>query len=84
MRKIIIDLWYGNTIQDCDGLTYSFSDCDCVYCGNFVKNGQFVGDYTTGDFREIEKLYSRMNGEKRWCKRVSNPFDAFAAGANPD
>lgn len=65
IRKIKIDLWYSNTIQECDGLTYSFSDCDCVYRGNIIKNGQFVGDFTTGDFREIEKLYRRMNGEKR-------------------
>lgn len=63
-RKIIIDLWYGNTLQECDGLTHSFSDCDCVYRGNIIKNGQFVGDYITGDFRAIEKLYSRMTGEK--------------------
>lgn len=64
-RKIIIDLWYGDTIRQCDGLTYSFSDCDCVYRGNIIKNGQFVGDFTTGNFAEIEKLYSRMNGEKK-------------------
>lgn len=38
-RKIIIDLWYGNTLQECDGLTYSFSDCDCIYRGNIIKNG---------------------------------------------
>lgn len=68
IRKIIIDLWYGDTIRECDGLTYSFSDCDCVYRGNIIKNGQMVGDYTTGDFREIEKLYSRMNGEKKAVK----------------
>lgn len=65
MKKIIIDLWYDDTLSECDGLTCSFSDCDCVYRGNIIKNGQFVGDYTTGDFREIEKLYSRMNGEKK-------------------
>lgn len=63
-RKIIIDLWYGDTLQECDGLTCSFSDCDCVYRGNIIKNGQFVGDYTAGEFQSIEKLYRRMNGEK--------------------
>lgn len=68
IRKIIIDLWYGDTIRECSGLTYSFSDCDCVYRGNIIKNGRFVGDYTTSDFREIEKLYSRMNGEKKEVK----------------
>lgn len=37
-RNIIIDLWYSDTLTDCDGLTYSFSDIDCVYRGNIVKN----------------------------------------------
>ncbi len=59
--KIFIDLWCGDTIGECSDLTYSFSDCDCVYRGNIIKDGRFVGDYTTCDFREIEKLYSRMN-----------------------
>lgn len=63
-RKIIIDLWYGDTLQECTGLTCSFSDCDCVYRGNIIKNGKFVGDYTAGEFQSIEKLYRRMNGEK--------------------
>lgn len=63
-RKIIIDLWYGDTLQECAGLTCSFSDCDCVYRGNIIKNGKFVGDYTAGEFQSIEKLYRRMNGEK--------------------
>ena len=64
MRTIIIDLWYGDTLQECDSLTYSFSDCDCIYRGNIIKNGCFVGDYTTDDFRKIENLYSCMNGGK--------------------
>ena len=63
-RKIILDLWYGDALQECDGLTYSFSDCDCVYRGNIIKNGQFVGDYTASEFQSIEKLYRRMNDEK--------------------
>lgn len=60
-RKLIIDLWFGDAVEDCTGITYSFSDCDCVYRGNFIKNGRFVGDYTTCDFREIERLYGRIN-----------------------
>lgn len=64
-KKMIIDLWYDDTLQECDGLTYSFSDCDCVYRGNILKNGRFVGDYTTSDFQKIEKLYHCMNGGKR-------------------
>lgn len=63
-KKMIIDLWYGDALQECDGLTHSFSDYDCVYRGNIIKNGRFVGDYTTGNFQEIEKLYHCMNGEK--------------------
>lgn len=64
LKKMIIDLWDGDTLQECDGLIYSFSDCDCVYRGNILKNGQFVGDFTTDDFRKIEKLYHCMSGEK--------------------
>ena len=63
-RKIIIDLWYGDALQECDGLTYSFSDCDCVYRGNIFKIGLFVGDYFASEFQSIEKLYRSMNGEK--------------------
>lgn len=61
---IDIDLWYGDKLEDCDTLTYSFYDCDCVYRGNIIKNGRFVGDYTTDDFREIEKLYRCMVSAK--------------------
>ena len=59
-RNIIIDLWYSDSLTDCDGLTYSFSDMDCVYRGNIVKNGRFVGDYTARNFQAVEDLYSRM------------------------
>mgnify|MGYP004656319569 FL=1 len=62
--SIDIDLWYDDMLEDCDSLTCSFSDCDCVYRGNIIKNGRFVGDYTTGDFRKIEKLYRFMVGKK--------------------
>lgn len=62
--KIMIDLWYYDTLEECDSLTCSFSDCDCVYRGNIIKNGRFVGDYATDDFRRVVKLYSCMNGGK--------------------
>lgn len=59
------DLWYSDTLTDCDGLTYSFSDIDCVYRGNIVKNGRFVGDYTARNFQAVEDLYARMkNGSE--------------------
>ena len=64
-KNITIDLWYSDTLTDCDSLTCSFSDMDCVYRGNIVKNGRFVGDYTARNFQAVEDLYSRMkNGSE--------------------
>lgn len=64
-RNIIIDLWYFDTLTDCDGITCSFSDVDCVYRGNIVKNGRFVGDYTARNFQAVKDLYARMkNGSE--------------------
>ena len=49
-KKIDIDLLYGDKIKDCTGLNCSFYDLDCVYRGNIMKNGRFVGDFVTDDF----------------------------------
>ena len=51
-----IDLWYGADSAGWDTLDCSWSDCDCIYRGNLYKGGKAIGDYSTGDYQEIEKM----------------------------
>ena len=56
-RNLIIDLWYGDTLSDCDGIDICWSDCDCVYRGNLRKSGRMVGDFTAKSWDAIAKAW---------------------------
>lgn len=58
MKKLITDFWYGDQMSKCDKMDCFFSDCDCVYRGNFYKNGRAVGDFTAFTLQVIEKAWA--------------------------
>lgn len=56
-----IDFWYGNTIEDVDEMTSSFSDIDCEYRGNYISKGQYIGDYTTDSMQDLQLYILGLN-----------------------
>lgn len=61
MKNLITDFWYGDTMADCDKIDCFFSDRDCVYRGNFYKNGKVVGDFTAKTLQAIEKAWTKSH-----------------------
>lgn len=61
MKNLITDFWYGDTISSCDKIDCYFSDCDCIYRGNFYKNGRAVGDFTAQTLQAIEKVWLKSH-----------------------
>ena len=61
-----IDMWYGNKIQEINGIIINFSDCDCVYRGNVYIDEKIVGDFTTPDSIEIEETFAQFDFNKIW------------------
>ena len=49
--------WYGNKIEEVTKIDITFSDCDCMYRGNCYIDGKMVGNYSTDDSIELEKLF---------------------------
>lgn len=62
MKNLITGFWYGDTMSDCDGIDCFFSDCDCVYRGNFYKNGRAVGDFTARTLQAIHVAWLSSHG----------------------
>ena len=62
-RDIIIDMWYGDQPSSVDKIDCFWSDCDCVYRGNFYKAGKAVGDYTANSLQVIEGFWNRTHGK---------------------
>lgn len=62
MKNLITDCWYGDTMSDCDRIDCFFSDCDCVYRGNFYKNGRAVGDCTARTLPAIQAACFSSHG----------------------
>ena len=60
-RELIIDMWYGDQLSSIDKLDCFWSDCDCVYSGNFYISGKAVGDYTARSFQAIEDFWNRTH-----------------------
>lgn len=62
MINLISDFWYGYTMAGCDRIDCFFSDCDCVYRGNFYKNGRAVGDFTARTLQAIQTAWLSSHG----------------------
>ena len=58
-----IDLWYGNTLKECDNYNWRFSDCDLVYRGNIYIDGKAVGDFTAPTLQDFYDLWKKAHAE---------------------
>lgn len=57
MKGIVFDFWYGDKIEDCDGVKCYFCDLDGSTRGNFYK-----GKDAVGISRQNLQLLSRRHG----------------------
>ena len=54
-----LDFWYGDSLKDVAKVNCNFNDCDCEWRGQmFNTNGDIIGDYSTSDSSEIEKIFN--------------------------
>ena len=60
MAKVNIDMWYGDKVSDVDQITISFYPNGCEYRGNCLKDGRYIGDYSTTDSIELEKAFPQL------------------------
>lgn len=60
MKKIKIDMWYGDKKEEADKIDIFFNDLDCMYSGNIYKNGRIIGDYFCNDSAVLEKLFPQL------------------------
>lgn len=65
MESVVVDMWYGDSLAECEKADCFFSDCDCIYRGNFYKKGRIVGDYTARTRQDIERLWERTHNARR-------------------
>lgn len=60
---INFDFWYGDTIKEVAKVSCYFSDCDTIYRGNlYNKYNKIIGDYSTPDSVELEKMFPGIFG----------------------
>ena len=59
-KRIQIDMWYGNTKEEVDGISITFYPNSGEYRGNIYKDGKIVGDYTCEDSVELEKAFPHL------------------------
>lgn len=53
-KDLIIDMWYGDHPSSIDQIDCFWSDCDCVYRGNF---------YISKSFQAIEQFWNRTHNK---------------------
>ena len=60
---INLDMWYNNTPNEIDRISYAFYPNDGMWRGNLYKAGRIIGDFTSNDSVEIEKRFGiRLEG----------------------
>lgn len=60
---MIIDMWYRNKPEECDGIDVFFYPNEGIYRGNIYLNGKAIGDFSTTDSGEIERQFE---GKFKW------------------
>ena len=56
-----IDMWYEDKIQDTTKIDIIFYDNCGEYRGNIYIDDKIVGDYSTKNSCELEKVFSHLN-----------------------
>ena len=54
---IKIDFWSGYSLQDVDTISIFFYPNDGQYRGNLYKDGKAIGDFTSNDSVQLEKMF---------------------------
>ena len=52
-----VDMWYGNKVEECDGIDVFFYPNGSIYRGNIYLKGKAIGDFSTTDSVEIERVF---------------------------
>lgn len=60
MENIIIDLWYGDKVEDVTAANWSFYS-NGEYRGNLYKDGKIIGDYVAKGWEVLEKAFPQLN-----------------------
>jgi hypothetical protein len=60
---INLEFWYNNTLEEVTEIDCFFYPNAGEYRGNLYINGKAVGDYTTRNSSEIEKIAPGIFGE---------------------
>ena len=63
--KVGIDMWYDDSIEDCDNFSWSFYDCDPYeYRGNLYKQGKVVGDFHSPTLQDFTEVWNKAHPQK--------------------
>ena len=65
MKKLYTDFWYGDKLSECTRADCFFSDCDCIYRGNFYIGDRAVGDYACSDSNTILEAWEKSHTANR-------------------
>ena len=57
---IKINMWYGNKLEDVDEITCDYRWSDWTYIGDILIAGKIVGNYSTKDYKLVEKTFMRI------------------------
>lgn len=57
---IIVDMYYGDSIESADNITVFFNDADASYWGNIYKNGVVIGDYSANSDEAIRNTFAHL------------------------
>lgn len=57
---MILDMWYGDKLEDVTQVDVMFTDLDCVYRGNIYIGKNVVGDFKAKTLQEVEKRFPQL------------------------
>lgn len=60
MKKIKIDMWYGDRPEQVTGLDIYFNDLSGFYSGNIRIFGKIVGDYYADNIQDIKEAFPHL------------------------
>ena len=64
--KLEIDMWYGDTVKDCDEFSWGFYDGSCEYRGNLYKQDKIVGDFHSPTLQNFVDVWNKAHPENTY------------------